>query len=82
MNCADTRSYAALGGRLLAQVGVRPLDPVGDLGPGVGRVRGGPLQRGGGDVDRGDLPAPLGEPDRVGALAAADVQRPPGRQVR
>ena len=43
------------------------------------------LQRGGGDVDRGDLPAALGQPDRVGALAAADVQRParaPARRPR
>ena len=41
---------------------------------------GGPGEAGGGEVHRGDLPAALGEPDRVAPLAGAQVDRPPGWQ--
>ncbi|GAB3116555.1 hypothetical protein GCM10027055_26200 [Janibacter alkaliphilus] len=43
---------------------------VGELGEGVAR-----------DVVGGDLPAVLGEPDRVGALAGADVEGPAGGEA-
>src|SRR4051812_38360083 len=46
--------------------------PVGDTAVGHMPLR--PLQGDGGDVDTGDLPALLAEPDRVGALAAAEVE--------
>ena len=35
-----------------------------------------------GEVDARHLPAALGQPDRVAALTAGDVERPPGRQRR
>ncbi len=49
----------------------------------AGSFRGlpGPAERDVGDVDRRDLPAAPGEPDRVGALAATHVERPARNEV-
>ncbi len=55
------------------------LDPLGD--PALGGVLGGLAQPGLGEVDRGHLPASLGQPDRVAPLAAAQVDGPAGGQV-
>ena len=33
------------------------------------------------EVDAGHLPPLLGEPDRVAAFAAGEIERPPGRQA-
>lgn len=41
----------------------------------------GAAQRGGRDVDGGDVPAVRGQPQRVAALAASQVQGAPWRQV-
>src|SRR5690606_37859584 len=49
------------------QVAARPRHPPGD----VGARAGGAPQRGRGDVDRGDHPSAAGQPERVGAFAAA-----------
>ncbi len=68
-------------GDLRGDVGVDPRDPVGDLGPMRLRVRPGGLQRRAGEVDGRHLPAALGQPDGIGPLATADVQRRSGRQV-
>ncbi len=46
----------------------------------TGRGLAAPLQRGGRDVDGDDPPAVFGEPQRVGALTAAQVQGPSRRQ--
>src|ERR1017187_11024583 len=64
------------------EVRVPPVDVLGDLSACLGRVGGSALQRDGGQVDRGDLPAALSEPDGVRALAAADVQCRTGRKLR
>ena len=40
------------------------------------------LQRGIGDIDRDDVPAALGKPQRVGALPAAQIERTPWLQRR
>ena len=60
-------------------VGAQPRRPLPRAG--LDGVLLGPLQRDPGHVDAGDGPAPAGEPDGVGALAAADVHRGAGRQV-
>jgi hypothetical protein len=39
------------------------------------------IQRDTGHVNCGDLPPVLGQPDRVRAVAAADVERSAGRQL-
>ena len=44
-------------------------------------VLGQPPQHDRRDVHRGDRPAALSQPDRIAALAAADVDRRPGREV-
>jgi len=49
-----------------------------DRNPGLLGVPGGALERHPGHVQRGDVPAALGEPDGVGAFTAADVEAAPG----
>ena len=61
------------------QVVAQGLDPVGH--PRLGGVLAHPGQGHLGDVECGDPPAAAGEPDGVGALTAADIERPPGREV-
>ena len=79
MKCDDTRSYAPAGTGVVAQVDLVPRDPLArSRGPAVGGVRGGPLQRGPGDVDCRDLPAAAGQPDRVGPFAAPTSRARPG----
>ncbi len=60
----------------LRQSGVHPAN--GDTS--VPCVPGRPCQRHARDLERGDIPAAAGEPDGVRALAAADVEHPPGRE--
>ena len=57
----------------LREVVAGPRDAVGD--PGGGGVLGGAIERRLRDVGGGDLPAALGQPDGVGALAAPEVER-------
>ena len=48
---------------------------------GARRLLGRPGKGRGGDVGRRDLPAVSRQPDRLGALSAAGIQRRPGRQL-
>ena len=50
------------------------LSPV-DVDASAVRSLPGPIKSDLGNVDRGDLPALLGKPDRIGALTAADFER-------
>src|SRR5262245_20573438 len=68
---------AGRAGLVLPQVRLDPAD-AGQAAP--GRQLGGLGQPGGREVDRGHLPAALGQPDGVPALTAAEVERPPGGQ--
>ena len=63
------------------EVDLDPLDASGDLGSERLGGRPGVRQRGRGEVDRGHLPAARGEPERVGPVPAAGVERDAGRQV-
>src|SRR5437870_2599204 len=58
-----------------------PADPLRDLATGLARTFGSALQRDRRDVDRRELPAMLGEPDRVCAFATANVERRPRDKV-
>ena len=66
-------------GKAVGQVERDELDAVADAAR--ARRLPGATQRGLGDVDRDDVPAPLGEPHRVGTLTAAQVERPARRQI-
>src|ERR1022692_2444490 len=66
---------AGRGGLPGRDVGVQPADALRGRGACLRGVRGGALQRDGGYVGGGDGPAVLSQPDGVGALPAADVQR-------
>ena len=77
-NCAETRSNVP-SGNAVGQVVLDELDAVGD--PARTRSLCGATECGLGDVDRDDVPAPLGEPHRVGALTAAEIERPSGWQI-
>ena len=66
----------------LGQVGLTPGDPLGDLDARRAGMAGGPIQGDPGDVQSGHLPAAGGEPDGVGTLAAAHVERGRRRQLR
>jgi len=75
MNCAETRSKEFRPGRLGEQVRLAPLDARRRVRVGVVRVPRGALQRDTGDVGPDHRPPGLGEPDGIGALAAAHIQR-------
>ena len=62
-------------------VALRPAEPVGDLRPRVARVTCRAVERDLRDVDAVDLPAASGQPERIAALAAPDVERPASGQV-
>ena len=79
--CTDTRSKAPASGARSTTSRCAQRQPGGDVVPGGPAGGLGPLQRDRRQVDPGDAPAPRGQPHRVGALAAADVQGPAGRQV-
>jgi len=55
-------------------VRVQPGDALREIGADLGCAGGAAGQRDSGDIDGGDLPAVLGQPDSVCALAAADVE--------
>ena len=78
-NCADTRSKEPLGKRPLQVVRLKI-----DAGQHPARlgVLGRAGQCGGRHVDRDDLPAVLGQPDGVGTLTAAQIQRADAAQPR
>ena len=67
-----------LAGAPVGQVRADPVDAPRDLRPGVVCVVAGVVERRGGDVDGGDIPAARGEPERVGPAPATGVQRPAG----
>ena len=60
---------------------MQPLDALGGCGARLRGVGGTALECHGGEIDRRDVPAALRQPDRVGALAAAQVQRRAGGEV-
>ena len=63
------------------EIGLDPVDALGDVRPdGLGR-RPGMCQGRRGEVNRGDLPSARSEPKRVGPVAAARVESASGRQV-
>ena len=74
-NCAEARSKLPVG-KAVRQVVVLKVDAV--LHTSRPGFCAGACQRGLGDVDRYHLPAVLGQPDGVAALAAAEVERPAG----
>ncbi len=57
-----------------------PGDPSRHVGLAGGGLVAAALERDPGDVERIDRPAAFGEPDRVGALAGSDVERPARRE--
>ena len=57
-----------------------PVDAPGDVRAGLLGVSRSPLERDGGQVDGDHVPPAAGQPDRVGALAGADVERVAGEQ--
>ncbi len=71
----------AVGRRPAAQVGLAPGGAGRDAGADGRGVLRGPVQRDPGEVEPGDRPAALGQPDRVGTLARADVEGPARRQA-
>jgi hypothetical protein len=63
------------------QVRLQSGDPPRDVGSYLGCPAGATFQGDGGQVDGGDPPSALGQPDRVRTLPAADVERSSGREV-
>src|SRR5690606_41352357 len=59
-----------------------PVHPPGEAGAVPPGALAGRAERGSGDAHRGDPPALLGEPERLGPLPAPRVQRRPRRQAR
>ncbi len=68
-------------GNPLGEVRVQPDDALRNLGADVAGMCGAAFQCNGGDIDCGNPPAPLGQPDGVRTFPATDVQRGSRKEV-